>query len=397
MKCRKERTGFWQNAQENPCKITVANCKAERYNVRKSENEENNMKWFRKHKILTAFLLILLLLVGTVAGFIWSKLRLIQYDDGKLKETVPAVVESIPDETEAAVETEPEQIVDISGLEMVKTPPKIPAHKLEEHDDVINILVLGTDDYGGRLTDAARSDAMILVSINKTEKTVKLVSLERGMGVPVLEGEYEGQYDWLTHIFRYGGSNLVCRTVEHCFGVEIDNYVRVTFNTVRTVVDSIGGIHVYLSEAEASHLSSHFEEKEMYAFANLQEGSNYLNGEAALQFARLRSIDSDWQRVGRQRRVILAAVEALKGASLKQLNDLLDTTLPLIQTDMSMLEIAELMLYAPSFLESEFDQMTIPKQGTFGGMVGMGGRSLFAVDFEVNSEILKEFLYGDGE
>lgn len=354
------------------------------------------MKWFRKHKIFSAFLLILLLLVGTVAGFIWSKLRLIQYDNGKLKETVPAA-EFTPNETESAEETEPEQIVDISGLEVYETPPEIPAHKLEKHDDVINILVLGTDDYGGRLTDAARSDAMILVSINKTDKTVKLVSLERGMGVPVLEGEYEGQYDWLTHIFRYGGADLVCRTVEHCFGVEIDHYVRVTFNTVRTVVDSIGGIHVYMTEAEASYLGRQFEQRGMLAFASLQEGSNYLNGEAALQFARLRRIDSDWQRVGRQRRVILAAVESMKGASLKQLNDLLDTTLPLIQTDMSMLEIAELMLYAPSFLESEFDQMTIPQQGTFGGMIGMGGRSLFAVDFEVNSEILKEFLYGDSE
>ncbi len=348
------------------------------------------MKWFKKHKILTAFLLILLLLIGTVVGFVISKLSLIDYSDGKLEETkpdrqeMPAVDESVPEETE------PELLVDISGLEISETLPAIPDSKIEQQDDVVNILLLGTDERSEKLNASARSDAMILVSINKTDNTVKLVSLERGMGVPILEGQYEGYYDWLTHIFRYGGADLVCRTVEHCFRVEIDHYVRVNFTTVKTVVDAIGGVWVEFDETEAWYMS--------IVYGNhLKKGMNLLNGKEALGFARLREIDSDWQRVERQRTVILAAVEALKGASLKELNTLLDTTLPLIQTDMTMLDIAEMMLYAPNFLQSEFDQMTIPKKGTYGGMSGLGGRGLFAVDFEVNSQILKDFLYGTGE
>ena len=343
------------------------------------------MKWFRKHKIFTALLLILLLLVGTVVGFVWSKLRLIDYDDGT--RDTPALAETVPQETLGEDGEASEQLVDVSGLAQVKTPPAIPTRKIEKRDDVVNILLLGTDERSTQLSDAARSDSMILVSINKTDKTVKLVSLERGMGVPVLEGEYEGQYDWLTHMFRYGGADLVCKTVEHCFRVEVDHYVRVNFTTVQTVVDAIGGVSIYLTDAEAGYLR--------LLDPNLVEGVNALNGEVALAYARLREIDSDWQRVGRQRRVILAAVEALKGASLKQLNDLLDRTLPLIQTNMSMLEITDLMLYAPNFLQSSFDQMTIPKEGTFGGMTGMGGRGLFAVDFTVNSQILYDFLYND--
>lgn len=362
------------------------------------------MRWFRKHKIFTAFLLILLLLVGTVLGFIWSKLRLINYDDGTLKPTNPAVMETVPLEAEGTLNatepteaTQPEQIVDASGLEMQEEPPEIPEGKLVKSEDVVNILLLGTDEYSGILTDSARSDCMILVSIDKSKNTVKLVSLERGMGVPVLEGEHEGKYDWLTHIFRYGGADLVCRTVEHCFRIEVDYYVRVNFTTVKTVVNAIGGIDVEMSEAEAGYLSRQFARKGMYEEAKLQEGMNHIYGDVALAFARLRRIDSDWQRVGRQRRVILAAVEALKGSSLKQLNDLLDTTLPLIQTDMSMMEIADMMLYSPHFLNSEFDQMTIPQEGTYGGMVGMQDRVLFRVDFHTNSQILREFLYGDGE
>ena len=346
------------------------------------------MKWFKKHKLLTAFLLILLLLIGSVAGFIISKLSLIDYDDGMIPEMQESLPPDLAQDMEAfATETEQEGPgVDISGLEEMETFPVIPEAEILEDDDVVNILVLGTDAYSGALTDSARSDCMILVSINKTEKTVKLVSLERAMGVYMPFGMKAGEYDLLTHAFRWGGAKLVCDCVENHLRVEVDHYVRVTFTTVKTVVDAIGGIDMELSKGEAEALS--------FDYPHITAGMNHLNGSEALSFARLRSIDSDWQRVERQRKVVLAAVKALKGAGWKELNNLLDQTLPLIQTNMSMLEIADMMLYAPNFLSSEFDQMTIPKQGPYGFKEGING---FAVDYELNSQILRDFLYGTGE
>lgn len=349
------------------------------------------MKWFWRSLII--LVAILALLIGAVVGFLFYKLSLIDFDDGTLKETVGT--HPVEDEQVIPGETEFEElVVDTSGLDEMETIPVIPEAEIQEDDGIVNILLLGTDSYDGKLTQYARSDCMILVSINKTEKTVKLVSLERGMGVYMESGEKAGKWDLLTHAFRWGGAALVCDCVENHLRVEVDHYVRVTFNTVRTVVDSIGGIYMDMTKAEADALNVHFAVKGKMELATLKEGSNYLNGEAALQFARLRRIDSDWQRVERQRKVILAAVDALKGASLKQLNELLDTTLPLIQTDMSVLDIADLMLYAPNFLESEFDQMTIPKSGTYGYKSGITG---FAVDYEVNSQILRDFLYGTEE
>lgn len=357
----------------------------------KYQKRGNRVNWFKRHKILTAVLLILLLLIGTVVGYIWSKLNLIQYAD-EIRE--PRQTDGYA-ETTSPGETEEAQLVDISGLEYSETEPVIPEAEIEKKDEVLNILLIGTDERTKSFSTNARSDSMIIVSINKDKKTVKLVSLERGMGAPVLEGEYEGQYDWLTHIFRYGGADLLVKTVEHCFRVEIDNYVRVNFTTVTQVVDAIGGIDIELNSTEAWHLNRTNDAIKNFRHPQLQEGTNHISGEVALHLARLRSIDSDWQRVERQRRVITACVGALKGSSLKDLNNLLDEVLPLVQTDLTMLEIADLMLYAPNFLTSTFDQMTIPKEGTYGGMTGMGGRGLFAVDFEVNSDILKEFLYGE--
>lgn len=342
-------------------------------------------------KVLLIIFLVLVVLVGCVVGYAFFKLRLIDYDDGTLKETQSLYCEEefhSPDATDPAGNDSehPDPGVNIEGLQEMETFPVIPDVEIQENDDIVNILVLGTDSYDGTLTKYARSDAMILVSINKTEKTVKLVSLERGMGVLMLTGEKAGEYDLLTHAFRWGGPKLVCDCVENSLRVEVDHYVRVTFTTVRTVVDAIGGIDVELDEDEAWAMSIEYPE--------ITVGMNHLNGPQALSFARLRFIDSDWQRVERQRKVILAAVNALKGASLGQLNNLLDQTLPLIQTNMSMLEIADLMLYAPNFLASEFDQMTIPKQGTYGYKYGITG---FAVDYPLNSQILRDFLYGTDE
>lgn len=342
-------------------------------------------------KIILIVLLILALLVGAVVAFLWFKLDLIQFEneiDNSVYHTEPAEGETVAP-TEEAEEEEMGQIVDVSGLEMVETAPPIPESEIFDEDNVLNILLIGTDEHSSEFSTDARSDAMILVSIDREKNTVKLVSLERGVAAPVLEGKYEGQYDWLTHIFRYGGAELLTKTVEHMFKVDVDHYVRVNFNSVVQVVDAIGGIEMDLTGAEAWGMS--------YWGRTFKSGPQTLDGDAALRFARLRKIDSDWQRVGRQRKVILACVDKLKGSSLLELNNLADTVLPLIQTNLTKLEIAELVLYAPNFLSAEFDQMTMPQPGTYGGMDIMGDKVGFAIDYEVNLPILHEFLYGTEE
>lgn len=353
------------------------------------------MQWIKKHKVLIIILLILLTLILAVVGFIWAKLDKIQYEDevdySVYNTTEPA---GASDSTEPT-ETEPEILTqeDLAGLETVETAPPIPESEVWGHKDVVNILLLGTDDYGEKFSPYSRSDSMILVSINKKDKTVKLVSLQRGMGVPVLEGEYEGQYDWLTHMFRYGGSELVRKTVETCFRVEVDHYVRINLYSVVQAVNIIGGVDIELTGAEAHFFNRYY--KINGDSRRVSDGLNHLSGDQALFYARLRRIDSDFTRVVRQRKVITACVQKLKGSSLLELNAIADQVLPLIQTSLSKLEIAELILYAPSFLNSEFEQMTLPVPDSYGGMTGMGGRGLFAVDFETNSKVLQEFLYGE--
>lgn len=324
--------------------------------------------------LLTLLILFLILAAGA-ALFVNSKLSLIDYSDGSLENPAPAEESG-----------EEDLSVDLTGLEM-KEPPALPQGEATADDNILNVLILGTDE---RTVDfsSARADAIILLSLDLKENTAKLVSLERGMGVPILEGEYEGEYDWLTHCFRYGGASLMLREVQTCFNVDVEHYVRVNFTSVRNIVDILGGIDVELTAAEAERLSG--------GGKSLSPGMNHMDGDGALSYARLRSIDSDWNRVKRQRTVIQACMNSIRGADVKTLNELCDAILPYVQTNFTKLEILELMTRLPGFLGVQFEQMTIPAEGTYGGMIGLQGRSLFAVDFETNAKILNDFLYGEG-
>lgn len=328
----------------------------------------------KKGKIVAAviILIILAILIGGFA-FVKGKLNLIDYDDGKKE--YATIQEGDEDQLD----------LDLSGLEQVD-PQGIPSGEIYKDKNVINVLLLGTDERTKDFSDNARSDSMMLLSINTKEHTAKLVSLERGMGVPILEGPYKGQYDWLTHCFRYGGADLVMKEVRECFRVDVERFVRVNFTSVESIVDLLGGIDVNLSAAEAEYLNAR-------PGRNYSAGVCHLDGKAALDYARTREIDSDWQRVKRQQTVIQACADKLKGSSVSTLNELLNQILPMVQTNFTQGEITKLMLEAPEFLGVEFERMTLPAEGTYGGMIGMGGRSMFAPDFAENAKILREFLY----
>ena len=341
------------------------------------------MKKKKMPLILMGILILFVLTIVVAGGLIWSKLSLLQFDTGASSPAGHDVLDvQAFHESEPAVQEE-----QLQGLQEEATEPRIPQTSMKQEKNVLNILLIGTDERTKKFSKKARSDSMILVSVNINAKTVKLVSLERGMGVPVLAGPHKGEWDWLTHIFAYGGADLLMQTIEECFRVEVDRYIRVNFNTVTTAIDAIGGIEMDLSAAEAKFYTSELNNPK-------KTGMNHLNGEETLMFARLRAIDSDWQRVERQRKVILAVKEKLKNVGLSELNQLSNQVLPLIQTNMTKTELLELILYCPDFIRSTFTQMTLPKHGTYGFRTGMEGREYFAADFDENSRILKEFLYG---
>lgn len=332
--------------------------------------------------ILIPIAVILSLLIA-VGGFYWTKLDKLQFSDGKVESGG-----TVDDSDDDVLEEESRMADTISGL---KEQEVISASgDVNENKDYINILLIGTDERTEYFNDNARGDSCMILTLGKKDGSVKLASLERGTGVPILEGQYEGEYDWLTHTFRYGGADLMMREVRECFKVDVDRYIRVNFATFVQGIESVGGVDISLTEAEAAYINK-FNKGGITCVA----GQNHLDGRAALEYARCRKIDSDWQRVKRQRNVIQAAVNSTKDLSISELNDLMNQVFPLVQTNLSKLEITELLMLAPKCRGASIQQITIPIKDSYGGMTGLGGRSLFSVDFDTNAQALREFMYGE--
>lgn len=340
------------------------------------------MKKIKKSvKIVIAIALVIVLLLSSGVIFYLSKLNLIKFSNGKFTWNGSPDMsdsETLDEESrmnEAIADLEEKDAIDATG-------------EIYKDKRFLNILLIGTDERTESFSENARGDSCMIMSIGKKDGSLKLASLERGMGVPILEGKYKGQYDWLTHTFRYGGADLMMREVRECFKVDVERYIRVNFATFKKGIDSVGGIDITLTAAEAAYVNGETRRK------TYTEGANHLDSTAALAYARCRHIDSDWHRIERQRNVIQAVVTKTKDLSIVELNTLLNNVLPLVQTNLTRLEITELLLSAPKYRGVQIKQMTVPISGSYGGMRGLGRRSLFSVDFDTNAKALREFIYG---
>lgn len=325
-------------------------------------------------------IVLALLLASVLAGGLYVHSKYAQmYDDGEAEGDVEQVDQNLSDAMDSAT-------AELEEKESIYYDGDVLASK-----DVFNVLLIGTDERtNGEYSDNARGDSCILASINTSGEVpvISLVSLERGIGMPIPWGQYEGQYDWLTHLFRYGGAKMMMAAVEDAFKVQVDYYARINFGGFEQVVNAVGGVTVYLDEAEARYfIDGHIDYGAVV-------GPNRLDGRRALAYARLREIDSDWQRIQRQREVIFSVLDQCRELSLTELNELADVILPLIKTNIPESKMAELLLLLPQLPNAQTQQATVPQHGTYGGMTGLGGRSLFAVDFETNAKFLHEFLYG---
>lgn len=354
--------------------------------------------WLR---VALGVLCVVLILLALAVGYINGKLDLIHYNDGS--------VDSV-----GTIDAAEDQDLDGTGLAHNDGEMIMPEGSPFEDADVLNVLLISTDERTEAVNDAdafthlneldgtratteysadARADSLILASLNIQEDTIKLVSIERATGVPILLEEYEDQYDWITHTFRYGGARLTMDTVEECFNVNVDHYVRFNFNSFVQIVDAVGGIDLELTELEAAALNWEVPSNSMLIIGKVHAGLNHLDGYTALQYARLRSIDNDWKRIERQRTVIQAVLDQIQHASVTELDELLNTVLPLVQTNFTKAEIAALLVQLPGFLGVQADQMSIPVDGTYGVRTGMDDRTMYDPDWQVNSDILQDFLY----
>lgn len=295
---------------------------------------------------------------GDSGGFI-SKEELLAYLEGHREEYDPNYDGEILDSEDIRLETmEGELIYD---------------------ENVINILLVGQDARPGETR--ARADAMILCSYHKVTKELTLTSFMRDLYVEI--PDYPAHK--LNAAYAWGGMNLLERTLAWNFGIVVDGTFCVDFSSFASVIDEIGGVDIALTAAEARYLNGNL----------YREGVNHLDGQTALTYARIRSIgNGDFERTSRQQKVINAIVEQSRGMSLRELNRMLETVLPLLSTNMKKSEILD---YAAVLLPNVAnlkmnEKQRVPAEGAYRN-AWVSDMAVLLPDLEKNREILKDTIY----
>lgn len=261
--------------------------------------------------------------------------------------------------------------------------------ELIQGKNVINILLIGQDRREGQ--GRARSDSMILCTINLSKKTVTMSSFMRDMYVQI-PGYSNNR---INASYAFGGMELLDACLNKNFGIEVIGNVEVDFYGFQDAINIVGGVDIELTAAEAKYLNywGNWDVEDNAGEWSLTEGMNHLDGSQALAYSRIREVgNGDFGRTNRQRVVLNALMEKAKTMSVNQLNDLLREVLPLMTTDLSNSEIMGIaMQIFPILGELELVTQQIPAEGTY-RMSMISGMSVLVPDLQKNCEILAEIM-----
>lgn len=273
----------------------------------------------------------------------------------------------------------------------------------------LNVLLLGTDSRV--LHEPARTDTMIICSINKVTGNVKLTSIMRDTDV-----SFEGHNGTrINNAFFYGGANLAMKVVNEYFGMNIQHYVYVDFSGFAKIAEAIGGVDMQITENEMKHINHNVAEQyhllinqgkmeydaaeaEYYA-TKLETFTTdgtpvHLNGMQTLGYARIRKLDSDYGRTERQRKVLNALMGKMQNASITELTNMAVSNAKYYATNLSLnqlLELAQVVLNRTDFTQAQ--SMYLPVQGSYKEERRNNDARLYDVDKEKNKIALYNFIY----
>ena len=252
----------------------------------------------------------------------------------------------------------------------------------------INVLLLGAD----LLRDSVqRSDSITIASIGYGRVCLTSVLRDTTVDIP---GHGSRK---VNAAFAYGGPELMMKTLNLNFGLNIMHYAQVDFVSIVELIDAIGGVTLDITDAERARLNSTlrgmgkiFRPLGYTAHEVTQYGENvHLDGLQALAYARIRKIDSDFRRAGRQRKLL--------NAMLKQLRSQLwnpavwvrvgKVALSAVKTNMSVLQLVS--LGEKALLAGTTEQLRLRVDGSFTD----DGSRLSVHDRNANRDAFYRFVY----
>lgn len=267
----------------------------------------------------------------------------------------------------------------------------------QKDTNVENILLIGLDGSNDKLPK--RSDTMIILTIDKLNKSLKLTSLARDTLVKI-PGHKEEK---LTHAYAYGQEELLMQTINENFNLNITDYAVVNFKSFIEIVDIIGGVDINVQDKELKHLNevikacysvNHNSSQNIEYITNC--GENNLNGYQALAYARIRKLDTIYKRDERQRIILTNIAHKLSEVSISKYPSIAKSILRHVKVNIAFNKIIDLAFTSHELASYDIDQLEFPiPEYREEGRIGENGTYVVKWNKNKNIELLHEFIYGN--
>ena len=375
----------------------------------------------RRRRVSFRFVLLLLMLAALIVGGLFLCRYLME------RQTVVDVPTADPSfepqiNVPAQVQAEPQPTSETAGhlstmlgdegaaLEGLATDQMVTVDDLKITEGLpeewINVLLLGSDER--KEAESARTDSMIICSVNTVTGEVKLTSIMRDLAVDFDDiGAYNGVYR-INAANYFGGERLAMKTVNECFGLNIQYYVRINFYGFQYVAHALGGIDIDITKEEMEQINVNIVDQYNWAkhagiddrdipreYLETYGPNTHLDGRQTLGYARIRKLDGgDYERANRQRKVLIALLQKLKGADITQLMEIAMGTMQYFRTNLSVQAIIQI---ANTVITNGVDNIStfrLPVTGTFVEETRNEQSMFYDCDWARNTADLRSFIYG---
>ncbi|WP_280770601.1 LCP family protein [Salipaludibacillus daqingensis] len=215
-----------------------------------------------------------------------------------------------------------------------------------DEKEPLSFLLLGVD---AEESTTGRTDTMMVITVNPNDQSMKMVSLPRDTRMEIVGRGFE---DKVNHAYAFGGADMAIATVENYFDIPIDYFLTVNMEGFKEMVDSVGGVTVY----------NDFDFRQSgYDF---HEGENFLDGDQALAYARMRKEDSrgDLGRNDRQRQIVNGMIkEGAQFSSITRAESILDAIGGNMVTNLTFDEMVKLQ---SNYRDARHNQETYEIEGS---------------------------------
>lgn len=220
-----------------------------------------------------------------------------------------------------------------------------------QQSDTVNVMIMGVDR---RADDVGRSDTLMVLTYNPSDKKASLLSLPRDTRVHI---EKNG-YDKINHAYAFGGHELTQKTVEAFLNVPMDYYVMIDVHAFEKIIDAIGGVDIDV-------------EKRMYyedpwdddggLVIDLYPGKQHMDGKTAIQYVRYRDGEGDIGRINRQQKFMKALMnQVISPSILPKLPEILKNVSSAIQTNMPLDKMIALISDLPAIQQNGLNSTMVP-------------------------------------